>query len=116
MCYIRDVTAIELCTDLGHIEKTEEKNMNEMSQRFCQCCGMPMGEAEELFGTNADGSRNEEYCKYCFEKGEFTFKGTMEEMIEECVPNMAAANPDMTEEEARNGMLEWFPTLKRWKK
>ena len=40
----------------------------------------------------------------------------MEEMIEICVPHMAAANPDMDEEKARKGMLEWFPTLKRWKK
>ena len=40
----------------------------------------------------------------------------MEEMIELCVPNMAAANPDMSEEDARKAMTEWFPTLKRWKK
>lgn len=90
-------------------------DMNERNQKFCQCCGMPMGDTEELYGTNTDGSKNEEYCKYCFEKGEFTFHGTMEEMIEACVPNMAAANPDMSEEEARKAMLEWFPTLKRWK-
>lgn len=89
--------------------------MEEMNQKFCQCCGMPMGDTDELYGTNADGSRNAEYCRYCFEKGEFTFQGTMEEMIELCVPNMAAANPDMTEEEARKIMLEWFPALKRWK-
>ena len=47
--------------------------------------------------------------------GQFTFHGTMEEMIEICVPNMVAANPRMSEEEARKSMLEWFPTLKRWK-
>ena len=39
----------------------------------------------------------------------------MEEMIEGCVPNMAAANLNMSEEEARKAMLAWFPTLKRWK-
>ena len=76
--------------------------MNEMNQKFCQCCGMPMGENNEL------------YCKYCFEKGKFTFQGTMEEMIEICVPPMVAANPNMSEEEARKIMLEWFPALKRW--
>ncbi len=26
-----------------------------------------------------------------------------------------AANPGMSEEEAEKIMLEWFPTLKRWK-
>ena len=88
--------------------------MDEMSQRFCPCWGMPMGETDELYGTNADGSKNEEYCKYCFDNGDFTFKGTMEEMIEVCIPHMVAANQNMTEEEARKIMLEWFPTLKHW--
>lgn len=90
------------------------KKMNEMNQKFYQCCGMPMGDTDELYGTNADGSKNEEYCKYCFADGTFAFQGTMEEMIELCAPNMAAANSGMTEEEARKNMLEWFPTLKRW--
>ena len=83
--------------------------MNEMNQKFCQCCGMPMGGTDELYGTNADGSKHADYCRYCFENGRFTFHGTMEEMI-------AAANPNMTEEDARKSMLAWFPTLKRWKK
>ena len=90
--------------------------MNAMNQKFCQCCGMPIGDTDELFGTNADGSKNADYCKYCFENGEFTFKVTMEEMVEICVPHMAAANPNMTQDDARKAMLEWFPTLKRWKK
>lgn len=77
---------------------------------------MPMGDTNELYGTNTDGSKNKEYCKYCFENGSFTFQGTMEEMIEICIPHMTAANPNMQEEEARKAMLEWFPTLKRWKK
>lgn len=89
--------------------------MSEMNQKFCQCCGMPMGDAGELYGTNADGGKNDDYCRYCFENGEFTFKGSMEEMIELCVPHMAAANPNMSEEEARSAMREWFPALKRWK-
>ena len=40
----------------------------------------------------------------------------MEEMAAFCAPKMAAANPGMTEEQAEKAMLEWFPTLKRWKK
>ena len=63
-----------------------------------------------------NNSKNEDYCKYCFENGEVTFKGTMEEMIEICVPHMVTANPNMNEKEARKIMLEWFPTLKHWKK
>ena len=76
---------------------------------------MPMGAADEMYGTNVDGSKNEEYCKYCFENGTFTQDCTMEEMIEFCVPHMASENPAMSEDEARNMMLEFFPALKRWK-
>ncbi len=94
----------------------EVRKLNEMNQKFCQCCGMPMGDTNKLYGTNADGSKNEDYCKYCFENGKFTFKGTMKEMIEVCVPHMVAANPNINEKEVRKIMFEWFPTLKRWKK
>ncbi len=86
-----------------------------MNDNFCQCCGMPMGNTDELYGTNLDGSKNNDYCKYCFEKGEFSFKGTMEEMVEICIPHVLENNDNMNEESARKMMLEWFPTLKRWK-
>ncbi|MBU4293030.1 MAG: zinc ribbon domain-containing protein [Actinobacteria bacterium] len=41
--------------------------MEEINQNtpFCQSCSMPMMKPED-FGTNADGSKNEEYCTYCF--------------------------------------------------
>lgn len=85
-----------------------------MEQKFCQSCGMPMG-AEELYGTTMDGKKSEDYCKYCYENGAFTFHGSMAEMIEICVPPMVASNPDMTAEKARQMMLQFFPSLKRWK-
>ncbi|WP_101773172.1 zinc ribbon domain-containing protein [Peptostreptococcus faecalis] len=85
-----------------------------MSEKFCQSCAMPLGN-EKDYGTNADGSRNDEYCNYCYENGEFTFSGTMEEMIEICVKPMLLANKGMTEEQVRNSMKGYFPTLKRWK-
>lgn len=87
-----------------------------MSDKFCQCCGMPMNDSEEMYGTNEDGSKNNDYCKFCYEKGAFTFNGTMEEMIEFCVPHVVSGNSDMNEEAARKMMMEWFPTLKRWQK
>lgn len=40
----------------------------------------------------------------------------MNEMIEFCVPHMAEAHPEITEEKARQMMKEFFPHLKRWKK
>lgn len=86
-----------------------------MKEKFCQVCGMPMGETDELYGAEKDGTKSKDYCKYCYDKGEVTFKGTMEEMIEVCVPHMVQANEGMKDEEARTMMREFFPTLKYWK-
>ena len=50
--------------------------------KICQSCGMPM--KAETFGTNADGSPSEDYCRYCYTNGEFIDKVSMEEYIEMC--------------------------------
>ena len=86
--------------------------MNEM--KFCQSCAMPL--TEELLGTETDGSKNADYCSYCYDKGAFTADCSMEEMIEFCVGPMVQSNPDMTEETARIQMQAFFPQLKRWAK
>jgi len=86
-----------------------------MEEKYCQSCAMPIGTTDETFGTNADGSKNEDYCQYCFENGAFTTNTTMDEMIELCAPHMASSNPNISEDEAKNMMREFFPTLKRWK-
>lgn len=85
-----------------------------MEQKFCQSCGMPMGDGA-LYGTEANGSKSGDYCRYCYEKGNFTFTGGMEEIIEICAPPMVQANPGMTPEQARGMMQRFFPMLKRWK-
>ncbi|MBN1777908.1 MAG: zinc ribbon domain-containing protein [Clostridiales bacterium] len=85
-----------------------------METKVCQCCAMPMA-TDEFYGTNADGSKNDEYCKYCYVDGEVQFKGTMDEMIDICVPHMVQGNPGMTEETARKMMAEILPTLKFWR-
>ena len=36
------------------------KNSNEVQMKFCQSCGMPL--TDDVLGTNADGSKNEDYC------------------------------------------------------
>lgn len=84
---------------------------------FCQSCGMPMNEdtgAEDFYGLNADGSKNKEYCKYCFDKGHFIKEETMEEMIETCIPFMV--NGGMEAGQARDLLEKQLPNLKRWKK
>lgn len=87
-----------------------------MDEKVCQSCGMPLGDPA-FYGTNADESRNEDYCIYCFAGGEFNEEPTLEEMTEQCV-EMYAANTGADEDairEARIKIAEFLPTLKRWR-
>ena len=85
-----------------------------MEEHYCQSCGMPMGQTDELYGTEADGTKNHYYCKYCYENGAFTANCTMEEMIDFCVQPLLENMPGMTEAGAREMMQAQFPLLKRW--
>lgn len=51
---------------------------------MCQSCGMPLSKDPKGGGTNADGTLNTDYCSYCYQNGEFTFKGTIQEFQEHC--------------------------------
>ena len=86
--------------------------------RFCQSCGMSMYTDDQL-GTNKDGSENQDYCLYCYQKGSFTEECTMDEMIEHCVKFLAEfnneSNTKLTQKDAIAQMKAYFPNLKRWK-
>lgn len=84
-----------------------------MNAPVCQSCSMPMGK-ESDFGTNKDGGRSKEYCVFCYKKGEFTFKGNLEGMIERLVT--MSSKMGMGEQEAREMAKRVLPNLKRWKK
>ena len=84
-----------------------------MSEAYCQSCGMPLGEGEEMRGSEADGSPSRDYCKYCYEKGRFLADCTMEEMVEQCLPHMPLGRTDP--EACRAYMRSLLPTLGRWK-
>ena len=71
-------------------------------------------ESEVIFGTNADGSLNPDYCKYCYADGEFIDKVSMEEYIDLC--SQYGAQAGMSNEEMKACCEKLFPTLKRWKK
>ena len=81
------------------------------NMKFCQSCAMPLAKAEDL-GTNADGSPNEDYCRYCYKAGKFEAECTMEEMVEGCIP--FCREHYGSDEAARAAMLAFFPQLKRW--
>ena len=114
-----------------------------MVHNFCQSCGMPL--TDDVLGTNADGSKNEDYCTYCYKEGKFLQDFTMDEMIEHCaqlmeqreqcdacidnaesrqksakgqfvgVVNKGLPQP-ITKEEYVGQMKMYFPHLKRWRK
>ena len=89
-----------------------------MEQNFCQSGGMPL--TNHVLGTNADGSKNDEYCIFCYKDGKFLQDCTMEEMIEHCASFVDAVNEasgaHMTREEYIGQMKMYFPRLKRWRK
>ena len=89
----------------------------EKEMKFCQSCGMPL--TDEVLGTNADGSKNEEYCIYCYKDGAFTGDFTMEEMAEFCAQFVNEYNKntgqDLSREEYKQMLLQYYPNLKRWK-
>ena len=87
-------------------------------QKICQSCAMPMAD-ESLYGTNADGSKNSDYCIYCYKNGEFLQNVTMDEMIEHCAGFIDEVNKNLehpiTKEEYIGQMKMYFPHLKRWR-
>ena len=78
---------------------------------ICQCCGMPLEDA--IISHNEDGSMNEDYCKWCFADGTYTYHD-MNELIDVCVKNMVSDS--FTEQQARSYMEKMLPTLDYWKR
>ncbi|WP_080802464.1 zinc ribbon domain-containing protein [Arabiibacter massiliensis] len=83
-------------------------------QNVCQSCGMPLSDPG-LLGTEADGTRSEHHCKWCYGNGAYLGECTMDEMVEICVKNMAGPDTPFTEDEARAYMQGLLPQLDRWK-
>lgn len=83
-----------------------------MDNKICQSCGMPIV-SNDMLGTNKDGSINLDYCKYCYNNGEFIDKVSMEEYIDMC--SLYGEQAGMSNEEMREHCTKLFPTLKRWK-
>lgn len=83
----------------------------EFPEHYCQSCGMILEPGQ--YGTDANGKPNDHYCKWCYDKGEYTYETTMEAMIEDCAPRLAQ-NTGMSPDEAVSLMGAVLPTLKRW--
>jgi hypothetical protein len=83
----------------------------------CQSCAYPISKLDE-FGSNADGSKSNDYCVYCWVDGAFADwckDLTVEDMIENNIKHLIEHGYAKTEEDARSQLREFMPTLKRWK-
>ena len=78
---------------------------------ICQCCGMPLDDT--LIGRDQDGTPNEQYCKWCYADGTYTYSD-MDNLIDVCAPHMATDG--FTEEQARAYLKQMLPTLDYWKR
>ena len=77
----------------------------------CQCCGMPLEDSNT--SREIDGFFNEEYCKWCYADGEYTYDN-MDDLIDFCADHMA--NEHFTPEQVRAYMKDMLPKLNYWKK
>ena len=81
-------------------------------QLICQCCGMPLNEDDSI-SREADGSYNEDYCKWCYANGEFAYQ-TKQALLDFLLRHMPAPK-DGTEEERRCQFDLYLSQLKHWK-
>ena len=80
-------------------------------KRICQCCGMPLDDS--ILSREKDGSRNEDYCKWCYADGVYMYSD-MDDLIEVCVKHMASA--EHPENEVRAYLKASLPQLDYWKR
>ena len=81
-------------------------------QLICQCCGMPLSE-DGIISKESDGSFNEDYCKWCYADGAFTYD-SKERLIDFLISHMP--NPENVSDEVRRGRYDqYLSQLKHWK-
>ncbi|MCR5062105.1 MAG: helix-turn-helix domain-containing protein [Treponema sp.] len=81
-------------------------------QLFCQCCGMPLSE-DSMISKETDGTFNEDFCKWCYTEGAFTYK-TKDSLLDYLVANMP--NPENQSNDERRKLFDsHLSTLKHWK-
>lgn len=81
------------------------------NQLICQCCGMPMDDS--IISREKDGSLNEEYCKWCYADGTYTYSD-MDDLIEVSVRHMVSEG--FPEKQARSYLEQTLPHLDYWKR
>lgn len=77
---------------------------------ICQCCGMPLDDS--TISKETDGTFNEEYCKWCYADGKYTYT-SLETLIDFCVEHMS--NEKLPAEQLRSYLEEQLPKLNYWR-
>ena len=79
---------------------------------ICQCCGMPLTE-DGMLSREPDGSFNEDYCRWCYNGGEFAYK-SKDALLDFLIGHMP--DPEGLAEDARRGQYgAYLSRLKHWK-
>ena len=80
-------------------------------QLVCQCCGMPLSE-DGIISREPDGSFNEEYCKWCYSEGKYTYD-SKEPLLDFIMGHMP--NPDGLDDATRRAQYDsYLSQLKHW--
>lgn len=84
-----------------------------MVRQMCQSCGMPI-KKDELKGTEANGSKSQKYCKFCYKNGKFTNPDWTADQMQGFSYKMLREKhwPGFLAKMATNGI----PKLERWNK
>lgn len=77
----------------------------------CQCCGMPM-EEDAVISRESDQGFNEDYCKWCYEAGHFTYQ-RLPDLIEYLAAHFSSE--EFPPEQARAYYSSCLSQLKHWK-
>jgi len=78
---------------------------------ICQCCGMPL--EDSIISKETDGDFNEEYCKWCYADGEYTYT-SMDDLIDFCAERMSSES--FPSDRVRSYMKDMLPRLNYWKR
>ena len=99
---------IDMMKLIGAVTGEPLSHLLEMPEHYCESCGMYL--TPDDLGTDANGKKNDHYCKWCYDHGEYTYDTTMGAMIEDCAPRLAE-NEGITLDEAVSLMGAVLPQL-----
>jgi len=78
---------------------------------------MPLKDEKDM-GTNKEGSGNNDFCINCYKDGSYVEDVTMDEMIEISIGHIKESGildgQGVDEEQMREFMGSFYPSLKRW--